>query len=86
MSDLHRLRRYSYKGEGDEIAELVSDLHWAADEIERLRLVLQTIADEGGNEDFECLCGCCHHWDGAVCSRYASQALSDTETQEKDDE
>jgi hypothetical protein len=36
MSDLHRLRRYSYKGEGDEIAELIGDIHWAADEIERL--------------------------------------------------
>ena len=36
MSDLQRLRRYSYQGEGDEIAELVNDLHWAADEIERL--------------------------------------------------
>jgi chromosome segregation ATPase len=40
MSDLQRLRRYSYQGEGDEIAELVNDIHWAADEIERLELVV----------------------------------------------
>jgi len=40
MSDLQRLRRYSYQGEGDEIAELVGDIHWAADEIERLEASL----------------------------------------------
>ena len=37
MSNLHRLRRYSYRGEGDDsLTELVGDIHWAADEIERL--------------------------------------------------
>ena len=37
MSDLHRLRRYGYRGEGDDIlTELVGDIHWAADEIDRL--------------------------------------------------
>lgn len=44
MSDLQRLRRYSYQGGSHEIAELVEDIHWAADEIERLRELL-TIAN-----------------------------------------
>ena len=55
MSDLHRLRRYSYAGEGDEIAELVADLHWAADEIERLQArVAEVEADLDSAEEYIC--------------------------------
>ena len=49
MSDLQRLRRYSYQGEGDEIAELVNDIHWAADEIERLTALTEADRKEIGS-------------------------------------
>jgi hypothetical protein len=46
MSDLiERLRRYCCcDGQGQLIAELVGDMHEAADEIERLREALERIA------------------------------------------
>lgn len=43
-SDLQRLRRYKYDGEGDELSELVADIHWAADRIEQLESALKEIA------------------------------------------
>jgi len=45
MNDLHRLRRYDFQeGDGtpnDDLAELIGDIHWAADEIERLEAELK---------------------------------------------
>jgi hypothetical protein len=47
MSDLQRLRRYKLQeddGEPDsDLAELIADIHWAADEIERLEAALKDI-------------------------------------------
>ena len=50
MIDLHRLRRYNHQdGDGtpnDDLAELIGDIHWAADQIERLTAELDLERDE----------------------------------------
>jgi hypothetical protein len=43
-SDLQRLRRYKYDGEGDELSELVADIHWAADRIELLEAEVKELS------------------------------------------
>jgi hypothetical protein len=54
MSDLQRLRRYRLQeGDGepnDDLAELIGDIHWAADEIERLRKGWESLEWESKQE------------------------------------
>ena len=54
VSDLQRLRRYKLQeGDGEpdsNLAELIADIHWAADEIERLRKGWESLEWESKQE------------------------------------
>ena len=89
MIDLHRLRRYNLQdGDGtpnDDLAELIGDIHWAADQIERLQARVDELESELEEWKDSCDPGVDTTAVDGYCGRRSSKAGLQAGEEESDD-